>query len=75
MFSSVIDVHGLIGSDEGDAGMTSEQIRQAAMVKRVATGLKVTLTDTGWEGYFATTEARDEFVARAKALGRQVKIG
>jgi hypothetical protein len=47
----------------------------AKMAERAKAGLKVTLTDTGWVGYFATIESRDEFVARAEAQGRPVKIG
>lgn len=47
----------------------------AQKAKRAATGFKVTLTDTGWKGYFATIDSRNEFIARAKAQGRPVKIG
>jgi hypothetical protein len=55
--------------------MIGTELIDAVKARRAKSGLKVTLTDTGWEGYFATVEARDEFVARAKAQGRPVKVG
>lgn len=52
-----------------------DQIIAAKIAERTRKGLKVTLTDTGWEGFFATVEARDDFIARATAQGRPVKVG
>lgn len=46
----------------------------AKKAERAATGLKVTLSDTGWVGHFATVESRDEFVERARRQGRRVEI-
>ena len=57
--------------------MTDEQLQtliNAKMAERAAKRLKVVMPDTGWEGYFRSVESRDEFVARAKAKGRTVKI-
>ena len=53
----------------------TDDMNAVIMQHRAASGLKVTLTDTGWTGYFATVESRDEFVARATAKGRSVQIG
>lgn len=47
----------------------------AKMAERAAANLKVTMPDTGWVGYFASTASRDEFVARATAKGRRVVVG
>lgn len=47
----------------------------AKKAHRAEAGLKVTLTDTGWVGHFATIESRDEFVERARSQGRTVKVG
>lgn len=55
--------------------MTSEQIRKAIVAKRETAGLKVTLLDTGWVGYFAGEASRDEFAARARSQDRPVRIG
>ena len=59
----------------GDDEMTTPAIIAAKIAERSRNGLKVTLTDTGWEGFFATAADRDEFVARATAQGRPVKVG
>jgi hypothetical protein len=52
----------------------SEKLIADKKAERERAGLKVTLIDTGWNGYFATAESRDEFVARARAQGRPVMV-
>lgn len=53
----------------------SDNMTAAIMQHRANAGLKVTMPDTGWTGYFASVQSRDEFVARAKAKGRPVQLG
>lgn len=54
--------------------ITSNQLIAAAKARRQAGGLAVRNTGTGWTGYFATIEARDDFIARATRAGETVEI-
>ena len=54
---------------------TAADLIAAKKAEREKAGLKVTLTDTGWTGYFASVESMLEFVDRAEAQGRPVKVG